>query len=136
MELSPYILFGGQCEEAFKSYEKILSGKITAMHRHSEAPPAPHISPEWKNKIMHVSLQLGDYALMGSDAPPEYQQPAQGFSVSLVIKDPAEAERVFRGLSENGKIKMPFQETFWAHRFGMFTDRFGIPWMINCPKPA
>jgi PhnB protein len=134
MELSPYIHFNGQCEEAFKLYEKILGGKIAAMHRYSEAPPAPHIPPEWKNKIMHTSLQVGDYVLMGSDAPPDFYKPPQGFSVSLGIKDPAEAERVFRGLSEGGKISMPFQETFWALRSGMFDDRFGIAWMINCPK--
>jgi PhnB protein len=73
--------------------------------------------------------------LMGSDAPPQYFQPMQGFSVTLVIQDPAEAERVFRALAEGGTVRMDIQETFWAQRFGMLVDRFGTPWMINCERP-
>ncbi len=72
---------------------------------------------------------------MGSDCPPAYQEKPQGFSVSIHVQQPAEAERVFHALAENGTVKMPIGETFWAVRFGMLVDQFGIPWMINCPRP-
>ena len=73
---------------------------------------------------------------MASDAPPGHYEKPQGFSVALQIKDPVEGERIFNALAENGKVQMPFQETFWATRFGMCVDRFGIPWMVNCEKAA
>jgi PhnB protein len=74
--------------------------------------------------------------LMGSDATPEHYEAAKGFRVTLGMNDPANAERVFHALAENGKVSMPIQETFWAVRFGMLVDQFGIPWMVNCEKPA
>ncbi|MFZ1049614.1 MAG: VOC family protein, partial [Candidatus Sulfotelmatobacter sp.] len=88
-----------------------------------------------QKKILHARLLLGDRALMASDAPPGRYEKPQGFSVSLEIETPKESERVFHALSEKGTVVMPIQETFWAVRFGMLTDRFGIPWMINCSKP-
>jgi PhnB protein len=92
------------------------------------------VPAEWRSKILHARLVVGDQVLMGSDAPPDRQQKPQGFSLSISINDPAEAERVFHALVENGTVTMPFGETFWAVRFGMLVDRFGIPWMINCEK--
>ncbi|HEY6253770.1 MAG TPA: VOC family protein [Candidatus Angelobacter sp.] len=136
MLLNPYLLFNGQCEAAFKFYEKLLGGKIEALLTHESAPPSSHIPPDWSKKIMHASLRINGQSLMGSDAPPNYYEQPKGFSVSLHFKDAKEGERVFNSLAENGQIKMPFQETFWALRFGMLVDRFGIPWMINCEKPA
>lgn len=136
MELNPYLNFNGQCEAAFKFYERALDGKIEAMIPHTGTPAEQHVPPEWRNKIMHARLNIKDRILMGSDAPPDrYHQP-QGFSVSLVIDDPKEADSVFNALAENGSVRMPIQETFWATRFGMLVDQFGIPWMINCMKPA
>ena len=79
-------------------------------------------------------MTFGDQVLMASDAPPEHHRPMQGFSVSLSVEEPAEADRIFDAFSEAGEITMPIQETFWAHRFGMLVDRFGTPWMINCEK--
>jgi len=73
---------------------------------------------------------------MGSDAPPGRYEEPKGFSVSVQIKDPAEAERIFQALAENGKVQMPIQQTFWAARFGMLMDQFGIPWMINCEQAS
>ena len=87
---------------------------------------------EWHNKIMHVRLAVGDQILMGSDSPPEYYEETKGMSVSLNTSDTAEAERIFQALSENGTVRMALQETFWAARFGMLVDQFGIPWMVNC----
>jgi len=132
--ISPYLHFNGDCEAAFKFYEKCLGAKIEAMFPHEGTPAAEHVPPEWRRKIMHASLAVGGQFLMGSDAPPEHYQKPQGFSVTLGIEDVAEAERVFHALEEKGTVQMPLQETFWALRFGMLVDRFGIPWMVNCGK--
>jgi len=135
MQLNPYLHFNGQCAEAFKFYEQCLGGKIVMMMTYGESPgSSEHTPPEMRDKIIHVRLIIGDQALMGSDSPPEYKEEAGGYSVSLSTNDRAEAERVFNALAENGTVKMPFQETFWAHGFGMLTDRFGVPWMVNCEK--
>ncbi len=135
MQLNPYLIFNGQCEAAFKFYERCLGGKIEMMLTHGNSPMAEQARPEWRDKIMHARLSVGDKVLMGSDASPEPYVEPRGFSVLLSVDGPAEAERVFRALSEGGAVRMPLQETFWAVRFGMCTDRFGIPWMVNCERP-
>ena len=134
MQLNPYLFFNGQCEAAFKFYEQCLGGKIVAMFSHAGTPAEEQVPANWRDKIMHARMLVGDEALMGSDAPPEHYEQTKGFSVSLSIDDPAQAERVFKALAEKGTVKMPFQRTFWAVGFGMLVDRFGIPWMINCEK--
>ena len=136
MQLSPYLTFNGQCEEAFKFYERCLGGKIEAMLTHTGTPMEKHTPPEWRDKILHARLIVDGKPLMGSDAPPDRYQPPKGFSVSLELKDPADAERIFKALAESGAVQMPLQETFWAARFGMVVDRFQTPWMINCEKAA
>ena len=132
MQLNTYLVFNGQCEEAFKFYEQCLGGKIAAMFTHAGTPAAEHVPPEWLNKIMHVRLEVGDSVLMGSDAPPDRYKPPTGFSVNIAVGKPEEAERIFHALEEGGTVGMPLQQTFWAARFGMLVDRFGIPWMVNC----
>ena len=132
MQLNPYLLFNGQCETAFKFYEKCLGGKIEAMIPHAGTPAESSVPAEWRDKIMHANMTIDGSVLMASDAPPEHYQAPKGFSVSINLKDAAEAERIFNALAENGTVKMPLQQTFWATRFGMLTDRWGIPWMINC----
>jgi len=137
MQMNPYLTFKGQCEAAFKFYEKVLGGKIVAMMPHEGTPAADHVPAEWRGKIMHARLVLDDdRVLMGSDAPPGMQEEMKGFSVTLGVDKPADAERIFHALAEDGTVRMPIQETFWATRFGMLTDRFGTPWMINCEKAA
>jgi PhnB protein len=136
MQLTPYLNFNGQCKEAFQFYEQCLHGEIVAMFTFAETPAAEHVSPESRDRIMHVRLVVGDAVLMGSDSPPEMFEEQKGMYVSLVIDDPAEAERIFHALEEGGTVRMPIQETFWAARFGMLVDRFGTPWMINCEKAA
>jgi PhnB protein len=132
MQVNPYLLFNGDCEAAFKFYAQTLVGRITAMMTHAGTPMEAHTSPEWRDKILHASLSIGDTVLMGSDAPPDRYERPQGFSVSLVLKDIAESERIFHALTEGGSVRMPIQQTFWAKRFGMLVDKFAIPWMINC----
>jgi PhnB protein len=136
MQLNPYLLFNGQCEAAFKLYEQCLGGKIEMMQTHGDSPMAAEVPPEWSSRIMHARMTVGDYVLMGSDTPPEHFETPQGFSLALHFDDPAEAERVFNALAENGTVKMPLQQTFWAFRFGMLTDQFGVHWMVNCEKAA
>ncbi len=136
MQLNSYLLFNGNCEEAFKFYEKVLGGKIEAMMTHAGTPAEAHTPLEWRDKIIHARMTVGDRVLMGSDTPPPHYEKPAGFSVCLSPKVPAEAERIFHVLAENGTVKMPFGQTFWAFRFGMLIDRFGIPWMINCEKAA
>jgi PhnB protein len=136
MQLNPYLTFNGDCETAFKFYERSLGGKIVAMMSHEGTPAEEHVPAAWRKKIMHARLTVGDMLLMGSDAPPDrYEQP-KGISVTLGVTDPKEADRVFGALAEEGTVQMPIQETFWAKRFGMLVDRFGIPWMVNCEKAA
>ncbi len=134
MQLTAYLSFNGQCEAAFKFYEQCLGGRIVAMHSYKGTPAAEQIPPEAQDRIMHARLEVGSAVLMGGDAPPQYYSEPQGFSVSINLEDPAEAERIFQALSEGGSVRMPIQETFWARRFGMLVDRFGTPWMVNCEK--
>ena len=134
MKLNPYLLFDGQCETAFEFYEKILDGKIEAMMTHEGTPAAEQVPAQWRKKILHARLIVGDQMLMGSDAPPDRYEAMKGFSVAIGVNDPKEAERIFRALAEGATVQMPIQETFWAVRFGMLVDRFGTPWMINCAR--
>lgn len=137
-DLVSYLSFDGECEAAFTFYEKILHGKILMMMRHADAPADAGVpqSPEIANRIMHARMQVGSRLLMGGDAPPQSASKPQGFCVSIQVDDPAEADRIFKGLSEGGAVRMPIGETFWARRFGMLVDKFGTPWMVNCEKQA
>jgi PhnB protein len=136
MQLNPYLMFNGQCEAAFRFYEKALGGRIEAMMRFEGSPMAEQTPPERRNKIMHARMTVGDKMLMGTDAPPDRYEPMKGFSVTISVDDPDQAERIFRALSENGTVQMPIQKTFWAARFGMLVDQFGTPWMVNCEQAA
>jgi PhnB protein len=134
MQLNPYLMFKGNCKEAFTFYQKVLGGKIIAMMTHGETPAAEHTKPEWQDKIIHARMTVGDQVLMASDAPAEHFEPMQGFSVSVNVDTAEEAERIFKDLSEGAQVRMPLSPTFWAIRFGMLVDRFGTPWMINCEE--
>ena len=135
MQLNPYVSFKGQCEMAFKFYEQCLAAKIMSMFTYAQTPMADQVPVAWRHKIIHARLMVGDQELMGADPTPEHYEQPKGFSLSLTFDDPAEAERVFHAMSQNGTVRMPIQETFWARRFGMLVDQFGIPWMVNCEKP-
>jgi PhnB protein len=134
MQFNSYLLFNGNCEEALKTYEKILGGKIDCMLTHEGTPASCQVPPEWQKKILHARITIGDAILMASDAPPGRFSKPQGFSVNIGLTDVKEAERIFTALSEGAAVTMPLGETFWAHRFGMLTDRFGIPWMVNVER--
>ena len=136
MQLQPYLEFNGQCEAAFKFYEQCLGGKIEALITHENMPTEVPVPAGWRAKIMHASMHVGETVLMGSDRQADDYKAPTGFHLSLAFKDPAEAERVFHLLAEGGKIIMPIQQTFWSPKFGMLTDQFGVPWMVNTLQPA
>jgi PhnB protein len=135
MQINPYLIFNGECEAAFKFYEQCLGGKIIIMMTHAGSPMAAQTPAVWQNKILHATLLVGDKRLQGSDAPPDRYETPRGISVTLGIENLSDAERIFNALATNGTVGMPLQETFWALRFGMVVDRFGIPWLINCERP-
>ena len=134
--LNPYLHFNGQCEEAFNFYAKVLGGEIVTMMAHKGTPAEEHVPAEWRNKIIHARLMVGDKLLMASDAPPDRFDQPKGFSVTVGVDTAAEAERIYNTFAEGGTVRMPMEETFFAERFGMVTDRLGTPWMILCEKTA
>lgn len=136
MKLTSYLTFNGQCETAFKFYEQCLGGKIAGLWTYAGTPTENLVPREWRNKVLHATLNLGENLLQGCDAPPDHYQKPQGFSVKLDFSERTDAERIFQALAENGTVQMALQETFWAVRFGMLVDQFGIPWMINCGQSA
>jgi PhnB protein len=132
MRVIPYLNFNGDCAVAFKFYERCLGGKIESLQTHGDSPIAKEVPPTWRDRVLHARLIVGDTVLMASDSPPEHYQKPQGFSVSLQVDTPNEAERIFHELAQGGSVTFPIEKTFWAERFGMLVDRFNIPWMINC----
>ena len=132
--LNPYLHFNGQCEEAFNFYAKVLGGEIVAMIPHKGTPAEEHVPAEWRNKIIHARLMVGDKLLMASDTPPDRFDQPKGFSVTVGVDTAAEAERIFNAFAEGGTVRMPMGETFFAERFRMVADRFGTPWMVLCEK--
>ncbi len=136
MKLNPHLNFNGNCAEAYRFYEQHLGAKPLFSLTYGASPEAAKFPAEYADKIMHATIQIGDVVVMGCDTPPGFYQPPNGFCVSLSMDDPAEAERIFNALAENGQVNMPLQQTFWALRFGMLVDQFSIPWMVNCSDPA
>lgn len=133
MQIAPYLMFEGQCREAFTAYESILGGKIVAMMSFAEMPedarPPGAVDPAL---IMHACIDLGGQMLMASDAPPgQGDGPQRSVFVSVTLPDIAETERVYAALGEGGRQLMPLAQTFWAPRFGMLVDRFGTHWMVS-----
>jgi PhnB protein len=135
MELCPYLNFNGNCGEAFRFYEQCFGGKVMALFTYGESPMAGETADADKNRVMHACLQVNGKSLMGADGPPRQFTSMKGNCVMFGVDTPAEADRVFGELSKDGSVHMPIQETFWAQRFGICADRFGIHWMVNCGKP-
>ena len=131
MRVSPHLCFNGQCRAAFEDYRRILGGNIATMLTYGESPMASQVDPEWRGRIAHATLRLGDAELTGADLlSPDYQKP-QGFFVTLTIEDPTRAKEIFTSLAAKGEVHLAFQQTFWSPGFGILTDQFGVPWEIN-----
>jgi PhnB protein len=134
MILNPYLVFNGNCEEAFDFYKQVFKKDFSYLGRFKDVPDGPHIDDKFKDKIMHVSLPLSqETVLMGSDAyEPAGDHRSFGTNVTLSVsfKDIEEATRVFNELAEGGSVRMPLEKTFWADLFGELTDKYGILWMV------
>ena len=133
MQLITHLSLKGQCEAAFRFYEECLGGTITLMLRHGDSPMAAD-SPALNDTIVHATLKFGEQTLTGADVAEDQYVRLQGFALQLNIDDEDEAQRVFEALAEDGVVHLPLQKTFWAARYGMVTDRFGVPWEINCSQ--
>jgi PhnB protein len=136
MLIQPYLFFNGRSEEAAEFYKRAVGAKVEMMMRYKDSPDSPPpgmVPPGSENKVMHMSLTIGDSVVMASDGNCTGKPEFQGFSLSLTAKDAAEADRVFAALADGGKVEMPLGKTFFAQRFGMLADRFGLGWMIIVP---
>ena len=134
MLVQPYLFFDGRCEEAVEFYRRTLGAEVQMLMRYKESPEPPPpdmVAPGSENKIMHVSVRIGETTVMASDGSCRGKPSFHGFSLSLTVADVAEAERTFAALSDGGSVQMPLAQTFWSTRFAMLTDRFGVAWMIN-----
>jgi PhnB protein len=134
MKLLAHLHFKGNCREAFEYYAALFGGEIVFAMTYGEMPDAQDTPAAIRDRIVHARVDLGGEFLLGTDPPDDRYQAPQGFNVMALVETPGEAERVFNRLAEGGRVVMPFGQTFWAYRFGMCNDRFGIPWMINCEK--
>ncbi|MET0962439.1 MAG: VOC family protein [Noviherbaspirillum sp.] len=133
MLVQPYLFFDGRCEEALMFYRDVLGAEITALMRFGESPEPPPpgmLPPGSESKIMHANLRIGDSMVMASDGGCANKAGFEGFSLSITAADEAEAERLFAALAEGGKISMSMGKTFFASRFGMLNDRYGVGWMV------
>lgn len=134
MAFQPYLMFGGNCREAFTRYQEIFGGELVLLPM-SEAPSDEPVPPEHADLIMHAALTIGDGLLMASDDPTGDFEGVRGIHVSHSVAEVDEAERIFKALSDGGEVIMALGETFWSPAFGMCVDAFGISWMVNAEAP-
>jgi PhnB protein len=130
MLVQPYLSFEGRCDEAVKFYQAAVGAEVQMLMRFKEAPDQSMMSPGSADKVMHVSMRIGDSVVMASDGRCSGTTGFNGISLSLSVADDAQAERLFAGLSDGGQVTMPLAKTFFASKFGMLTDRFGVSWMV------
>ena len=137
MHLNTYLNFDGNCEAAFNYYAEHLGGKVVALMKFGEGPMAQQVAPEARDKVMHARLDVDGSTIMGTDCTDQHAYaPIHCAYVVINLNDAPNAERIFNALADGGKVRMPLQQTFWAHRYGITVDRFGVPWMVNCEKAA
>ena len=132
MQTNPYLFFDGRCEEALEFYKKTVGANVTMMMKYKDAPAEAQagMTPGSENKVMHAALRIGENAIMASDGHCTGHPEFKGFALSIMDKDTGKAERMFNALGEGGQVQMPMTKTFFAERFGMVADRFGVTWMV------
>ena len=133
MQVQPYLFFNGRCEEAIEFYKKALDAEVTMLMRFKESPEPPPpgtLPPGSENKVMHSSLRIGETVVLASDGRCQGEADFEGFSLSLTVRNEAEADRFFASLADGGQVQMPLAKTFFSPRFGMVADRFGVGWMV------
>lgn len=138
MLVQPYLFFDGRCEQAVEFYQQALGAKLEMLMRYKDAPEKPPegmVAPGSDNKILHCSFRIGETEIMASDSCDGSAPKFDGFTLSITVESAADAERLFRALSEGGKVTMPLGRTFFSPCFGMASDRFGVHWMVIVPQP-
>lgn len=136
MQVQIYLHFNGRCEEAIEFYRTAVGAQLEMLMRYRESPEPPPpgvVQPGMEDKVMHSSFRIGDSTVMASDDCTGTQTDFEGFQLSLIVADPAEAQRRFDVLAEGGKVTMPLGRTFFSPSFGMLVDRFGVHWMVMAP---
>jgi PhnB protein len=134
MQVQPYLFFDGRCDEALEFYKKAIDAKVDMLMRFKDAPDQSMVKPESYDKVMHAAVHLGDTQVLMSDGHCQGKANFQGFSLAITAADIAEGERRFNALAEGGQVQMPMGETFFASRFGMVADKFGVGWMVLVEK--
>jgi PhnB protein len=129
--VQPYLVFNGRCEEALEFYRNALAAEVETLSRFKDAPDPGMAQPGMENNVMHASFRVGETLLMASDGRGGGQPRFEGFSLSILVPDEEKADKVFKALANGGKITMPLEKTFWAPKFGMLEDRFGVGWMVS-----
>lgn len=130
MQVQSYLFFDGRCEEAIEFYKKTLGAEVGMLMRWKDSPDKSMCTPDNENKVMHASLTIGETRVMASDGRNTGNPKFDGFALSVNAKDDADADRLFNGLSTDGKVVMPLGKTFFSPRFGMTQDKFGVNWMV------
>ena len=132
MKVQAYISFGGRCEEALTFYKKSIGAEVTSLMRWKDSPDATmKPAPGYEEKVMNAAFRIGETQLMADDGMGAKEAEFKGMTLAIVVADDAEAKRVFMALAEGGSVQMPLAKTFWASSFGVLTDKFGVPWMVN-----
>jgi PhnB protein len=136
MNVQPYLSFEGRAQEAMDFYTSAIGAKVDAVLHFKDAPPEmqAQMSPESKNKVMHAAFHIGDTQVMATDGRCTGKAAFSGISLTINAGSDAEAEKLFNALAQGGQVGMPMSETFFAHRFGMVADKFGVGWMVLHPK--
>ena len=132
MKISVHLSFNGDCAEAFATYANVFNGTIVFQMKYRESPMAAQVPADWQDKLYHATMTIGSLTLMAGDHHNKVPEEPQGFMLTVHPPTPEDAHRVFDALADGGTVKMPIQETHWSAAFGVVTDRFGIPWSINC----
>lgn len=130
MQVQPYLFFNGRCEEAVEFYRRVLGAEVLALMHGKDSPDGHMVPPEGRDKVMHASFRIGQSTVLASDGRCQGQPNFQGFSLTLIVPNDAEAERLFAALGDGGQVQMPLAKTFFTSSFGMVADRFGVSWMI------
>ena len=134
MQIQPYLFFDGRCEEAITFYRKAVGAEVAMLMRYKESPDQSMVAPGTEEKVMHAELRIGGSTIMASDGRCTGQATFNGFSLSILLEKDAEAERLFAALGEGGTVQMPLGKTFFASKFGMVADKFGLSWMVYVPN--
>ena len=130
MQIQPYLMYEGRCEEAIAFYRGALGAEVTMLMRFKDSPDPGMVPPGAEDKVMHASFRIGETTVLASDGRCGGPASFQGFSLSLTVPNEAEAERLFGALGDGGQVQMPLTKTFFSPRFGMVADRFGVSWMV------